>query len=153
MHERLLEIEEVCGEGAGGGGRRRVYVPYDKLVIAVGSTSSTHGVPGLEHCYQLKTIGDSQGIRQRIIGAFAWLCRLCVRLWLMRSFCFICEDNFEKASMPTTTPEERRRLLSFVVCGGGPTGVETAAEIYDLCQEDVINYVRAPQSARILETY
>ena len=44
------------------------------------------------------------------------------------------------ASLPTTTAEERKRLLSFVVCGGGPTGVETAAEIYDLCQEDIINY-------------
>ncbi len=39
-------------------------------------------------------------------------------------------DNFEAASLPTTTPEERRRLLSFVVCGGGPTGVETAAVRY-----------------------
>jgi NADH dehydrogenase FAD-containing subunit len=31
------------------------------------------------------------------------------------------------ASLPSTTEEERKRLLSFVVCGGGPTGVETAA--------------------------
>jgi len=56
---------------------------------------------------------------------------------------------------------ERKRLLQFVVCGGGPTGVETAAvskhininpssrkmmyaqEIYDLCQEDILNYVRS----------
>lgn len=56
-------------------------------------------------------------------------------------------------------PPERKRLLQFVVCGGGPTGVETAAvskhinispglinimyaqEIYDLCQEDILNYV------------
>jgi hypothetical protein len=45
-----------------------------------------------------------------------------------------------QASLPTTTPEERRRLLSFVVCGGGPTGVEAAAEIYDLCQEDIMQY-------------
>jgi hypothetical protein len=36
-------------------------------------------------------------------------------------------DNFETASLPTTSPEDRKRLLSFVVCGGGPTGVETAA--------------------------
>jgi NADH dehydrogenase FAD-containing subunit len=42
---------------------------YDKLVIAVGSTSSTHGVPGLEHCFQLKTIADAQKIRRRIMGA------------------------------------------------------------------------------------
>lgn len=31
------------------------------------------------------------------------------------------------ASLPTTSAEERKRLLSFVICGGGPTGVETAA--------------------------
>jgi hypothetical protein len=36
-------------------------------------------------------------------------------------------DNFEAASLATTDPEERKRLLSFVVCGGGPTGVELAA--------------------------
>ena len=41
---------------------------YDKLVIAVGSTSSTHGVPGLENCLQLKTVGDALKMRQRIIG-------------------------------------------------------------------------------------
>ena len=41
---------------------------YDKLVIAVGSTSSTHGVPGLENCFQLKTVGDAQAIRRRIMG-------------------------------------------------------------------------------------
>jgi NADH dehydrogenase FAD-containing subunit len=49
-------------------------------------------------------------------------------------------ENFEAASLPTTTSEERKRLLSFVVCGGGPTGIETAAEIYDLCQEDIVKY-------------
>jgi len=69
----------------------------------VGSTSSTHGVPGLENCFQLKSIGDAQAIRRRIL------------------------DNFEAASLPTTSPEERKRLLSFVICGGGPTGIETAA--------------------------
>jgi NADH dehydrogenase FAD-containing subunit len=76
---------------------------YDKLIIACGSVSSTHGVPGLENCFQLKSISDARAIRRRIL------------------------DNFEAASLPTTTPEERKRLLSFVICGGGPTGVETAA--------------------------
>ncbi|GBE81875.1 hypothetical protein SCP_0402490 [Sparassis crispa] len=112
MSERLLEVETVAPSGQ----KEQLYIPYDKLIIAVGSTSSTHGVEGLEHCFQLKTIADARQIRQRII------------------------DNFETAALPTTTPEERQRLLSFVVCGGGPTGVETAAEIYDLCQEDVISY-------------
>ncbi|PFH54142.1 hypothetical protein AMATHDRAFT_72670 [Amanita thiersii Skay4041] len=112
MSERLLEVETVSPHGM----KSNFYIPYDKLVIAVGSTSSTHGVPGLENCYQLKTISDAQAIRRKIM------------------------DNFELASLPTTSPEERKRLLSFVICGGGPTGVETAAEIYDLCQEDIMNY-------------
>ncbi|KAJ7685463.1 hypothetical protein DFH06DRAFT_43685 [Mycena polygramma] len=112
MSERLLEVETLSADGK----KANLYIPYDKLIIAVGSTSSTHGVPGLEHCFQLKTIADAQKIRRRVM------------------------DNFEAASLPTTTPEERKRLLSFVVCGGGPTGVETAAEIYDFCQEDIMNY-------------
>lgn len=53
-----------------------------------------------------------------------------------------CIDNLEIAALPTTTPEERDRLLSFVICGGGPTGVETASEIYDMVNEDVLEYVR-----------
>ncbi|KIM48810.1 hypothetical protein M413DRAFT_61164 [Hebeloma cylindrosporum] len=112
MSERLLEIEFKASDGT----TNNIYLPYDKIVLAVGSSSSTHGVPGLENCFQLKTIGDAQAIRRRIM------------------------DNFELASLPTTSPEERKRLLSFVICGGGPTGVETAAEIYDFCQEDIMKY-------------
>lgn len=48
--------------------------------------------------------------------------------------------NLELASLPTTTPEERTRLLSFVICGGGPTGVEFAAELVDMMAEDVLKY-------------
>jgi NADH dehydrogenase len=48
--------------------------------------------------------------------------------------------NLESACLPTTTDEERRRLLSFVVCGGGPTGVEFAAELYDMLNEDLIEF-------------
>ncbi|KDQ60882.1 hypothetical protein JAAARDRAFT_31884 [Jaapia argillacea MUCL 33604] len=112
MNEKLLEIETISSSGEPG----RMYLPYDKLVISVGSTSATHGVSGLEHCFQLKTISDARAIRRRII------------------------DNFETASLPTTSVEDRKRLLSFVICGGGPTGVESAAEIWDLCQEDLMNY-------------
>ena len=46
-------------------------------------------------------------------------------------------QNLEYACLPTTTDAERRRLLSFVICGGGPTGVEFAAELFDLLNEDL----------------
>lgn len=44
----------------------------------------------------------------------------------------------ELACLPTTSDEERKRLLSFVISGGGPTGVEFAAELYDLLNEDLL---------------
>ncbi|CAH0058602.1 unnamed protein product [Clonostachys solani] len=91
----------------------RFYVPYDKLVIAVGSTTNPHGVKGLEHAFFLKNVDDARKIRNRVI------------------------QNFELACLPTTSDEERKRLLSFVVSGGGPTGVEFAAELYDLLNEDL----------------
>ncbi|RKP05334.1 hypothetical protein THASP1DRAFT_9338, partial [Thamnocephalis sphaerospora] len=84
-----------------------------QLVIAVGSTTNTMGVPGVEHCHQLKTLADAAGLRRKVMA------------------------NFEQAALPTTTPEERKRLLSFVVCGGG---VEFAAELYDFLTEDLVNY-------------
>lgn len=65
MNERLLEVEVPATPE---GDKKRIYVPYDKLIIAVGSVSATHGVTGLENCFQLKTIEDAQKIRRRIIG-------------------------------------------------------------------------------------
>ena len=38
----------------------------DKLIIAVGSSTNTHGVPGLEHCFQLK-VRFSEGNRNVVI--------------------------------------------------------------------------------------
>lgn len=63
---------------------------------------------------QLKTIDDSLKIRRRIL------------------------TNLEIASLPSTSPEQREKLLNFVVCGGGPTGVEFASELYDMISEDVM---------------
>lgn len=68
---------------------------------------------GLENCHFLKTIEDAGKVRNRVL------------------------QNLEYACLPTTSDEERRRLLSFVVSGGGPTGVEFAAELFDLLNEDL----------------
>ncbi|AOA64236.1 External NADH-ubiquinone oxidoreductase 2, mitochondrial [Komagataella phaffii CBS 7435] len=107
--EKLVQISCKGSDDS----NQKFYLPYDKLVVAVGSTSNTHGVTGLQYCHQLKTAADALQIKRQIVG------------------------NLEKACLPTTTDEERKRLLSFVVCGGGPTGVELAAEIFDLLNEDL----------------
>ena len=46
-------------------------------------------------------------------------------------------DSFEKAAIPGTSTEERRRLLSFVVVGGGPTSCEFVAELHDFATSDI----------------
>ncbi|MCJ1257783.1 hypothetical protein MMC24_005609 [Lignoscripta atroalba] len=107
--EKLLEVSQTTASGE----KRHFYLPYDKLVIGVGSTSNPHGVKGLENCYFLKTITDAQSIRNKVL------------------------QNLEHACLPTTSDEERRRLLSFVISGGGPTGVEFAAELFDMLNEDL----------------
>lgn len=109
---RLVEVSQVDAQGRD----VRFYVPYDKLVIAVGSQTNPHGVKGLENCHFLKDIRDARVIRNQVI------------------------QNLELACLPTTSDEERRRLLSFVVSGGGPTGVEFAAELYDLLNEDLTKH-------------
>lgn len=107
--EKLVEVSAPGPDGV----KQNFYLPYDKLVIGVGSITNPHGVKGLEHCHFLKDISDARLIRNRI------------------------NRNFEEACLPTTSDEERRRLLSFVVSGGGPTGCEFAAELYDMLNEDL----------------
>jgi len=100
--------------------------PFDILVIGVGATTHTFGVPGVvDYALFLKQINDARLIRQRI---------------------FEC---LERASIPGLGDEERNRLLHFVIVGGGPTGVEFAAELHDLAFAELrkayprlIDYVR-----------
>ena len=113
MSHKLVLVSQPDAQG----NPQQFYLPYDKLVISVGSNTNTHGVDGLEHAHFLKSIVDARAIRNHIM------------------------DNFELACLPTTTDEERRRLLSFVVAGGGPTGVEFASELFDMLQEDLTPYV------------
>lgn len=44
---------------------------------------------------------------------------------------------FEKAALPNLSDDERRKALHFIVIGGGPTGVEFAAELHDFVSEDL----------------
>ncbi len=123
---KVHQFDKLTGE------KQEFYVPYDKLVVAVGSNSNTHGVEGLEYCNQLKTAEDAVSIKKKIT-------------YLL-----------EKACLPTTSDEERKKLLSFVVCGGGPTGVEFAAEIYDLLNEDLPksypNILRQELSVHVIQS-
>ncbi|PUZ59420.1 hypothetical protein GQ55_4G039700 [Panicum hallii var. hallii] len=95
---------------------------YDYLVVALGANVNTFNTPGvLEHCHFLKEVEDAQKIRRSVI------------------------DCFEKASLPNISEEEKRKALHFVVIGGGPTGVEFAAELHDFLVEDLVKLYPAIQ--------
>lgn len=87
---------------------------YDKLAIAVGVKTNTFGISSIAEgrkkgdsgIFFLKQLEHARAIRANII------------------------DGFEKASIPTVTDDERRRLLSFLVVGGGPTSCEFTAELH-----------------------
>jgi NADH dehydrogenase len=91
-----------------------ITVSYDKLILAVGAYSQTFGVPGVrEHANFLRDVGDARSIRLRVLQCF------------------------ERAELPSTTDEQRHKLLHFAIVGGGPTGIEFAAELHDLIHDDL----------------
>eukprot|EP00698_Gefionella_okellyi_P023492 TRINITY_DN8040_c0_g2_i1.p1 TRINITY_DN8040_c0_g2~~TRINITY_DN8040_c0_g2_i1.p1 ORF type:complete len:568 (+),score=127.28 TRINITY_DN8040_c0_g2_i1:188-1891(+) len=89
-------------------------VPYDYLVVGVGAETNTFGTPGVaENCIFLKEVEDARRLRELVY------------------------ERFEQASVPGISLEEKKRLLHFVVVGGGPTGVEFAGELHDHLHDDL----------------
>lgn len=93
----------------------RVYtMPYDKLVIACGTYQRTFGTPGVvQNAWFLKDVQNARAVRWRVL------------------------ECFEQAEHPELNDEQRRKLLNFIVVGGGPTGAEMAAALYDLVNSDL----------------
>jgi NADH dehydrogenase len=101
LDARVVETRHVITGGV-------ARLPYDHLVLALGSVTSTFGIPGVEeHTLPLKTLEDAETLRNRIVAAL------------------------EQAVVTPAGPE-RDRLLTFAVVGGGYTGCECAGELVDL---------------------
>ena len=105
-------------------GRR---IPFDDLIIATGAEHAYFGNDWASFAPGLKTIDDATYLRRRILLAFER-----------------AETELDAA--------ERRRLLNFVVVGGGPTGVEMAGAIAELAKRALASDFRSidPRSARII---
>ena len=103
-------------------------VSYDYLILAAGATHSYFGNDAWEpHAGGLKTIDDAIKMRNRILAAF---------------------EVAERASNET----DRRRDLTFVIVGGGPTGVELAGAIAEIARHSIARDFDAidPTQARIV---
>jgi NADH dehydrogenase len=96
-------------------------VPYDQLVLALGGITNQNLIPGSEHAFTFKTLADGMVLRNHFI------------------------ERFERADVLAGTesdPERKRRLLTFVVIGGGLVGVELFGELTAFADEIVRFYPR-----------
>src|SRR5262245_16255980 len=86
-------------------------LPYDYLVLATGARHSYFGHDEYAaYAPGLKTLTDAVGLRNKILGAFE-----------------ACEH--------TLVPQDHPELLTFIIVGGGPTGVELAGAIAELARQ------------------
>jgi NADH:ubiquinone reductase (H+-translocating) len=91
-------------------------ISYDHLVIAMGTRLDYDKIPGMrEHAFPFKYLGDALSLRNQLVRAL------------------------EEAELESD-PELRRALLTFVVAGGGFSGVECIAEMNDFLREAVHSY-------------
>jgi NADH dehydrogenase FAD-containing subunit len=109
-------------------GRTDVPISYDYLILATGATHSYFGHPEFEkYAPGLKNLADAAAIRNKILEAFEQA---------------EAEDDASR----------RQELLTFVLVGAGPTGVEMASAIGELVQSMLKSELRRtdPESARIV---
>jgi NADH:ubiquinone reductase (H+-translocating) len=107
---RRAKLREIDHENKTATVDGEVEFSYDHLVIALGGQPNFFGIPGVEeHALTMRGIEDAEQVRNRVI------------------------ERFEEVSlMRGEIPESK---LTFVVIGGGATGVETASELYNLVHE------------------
>jgi NADH dehydrogenase len=101
---------------------------YDHLIIAPGTVTDFRGLPGLpEHALPFKNLADALELRSRVIR------------------------SLEEADVESDDPELRRQLLTFVVAGGGFSGVEVVAELNDFVRHVAKLYRRIdPKEIRVV---
>jgi len=102
--------------------------PFDYLILACGATHSYFGHDDWEEFAPgLKTLEQATEIRRRVLTAF---------------------ENAERA----TDPDRRRKYLTFVIVGGGPTGVELAGAIGEMSRHTLAKDFRSidVKSAKVL---
>jgi len=121
------EVTDIDTEARCVATRRGARVGYDTLVLATGARHSYFGNDHwAAHAPGLKTIDDAFHLRQRILSAF------------------------EKAEMAERA-EDRAALLTFLIVGGGPTGVELAGAIAELARSVACDFHHIdPASARVV---
>jgi NADH dehydrogenase len=119
-----LEAKEVHVDEFG----EELTIPYDSLIVAGGAATSYFGHDEFEKCASgLKSLDDALALRGEIFGAFE-----------------LAEAEVDAA--------KRKRLMTFVVVGGGPSGVELAGQLKELSRRALRRNYRSidPRDTRVV---
>jgi NADH:ubiquinone reductase (non-electrogenic) len=112
---QFKERTMVCQPAFDSLSKEQLKIPYDMVVISPGCSTNTFNTPGVdEHAFMVKNVRDANAIRDKT------------------------NQNLEIASLPCTTEEQQKQLLHIAIVGGGPTGIEIAAELTDLFKGDIL---------------
>ncbi len=119
---RVVDVDPDAGTVTYEAGGTRHTLGYDHLVAATGARQAYFGRDEFaDLTYALKTVDDAERLRRQIVRCF-------------------------EEAHTTSDPEHRKNLLSFIVVGAGPTGVELAGQIKELAQRyfaDAIHNITA----------
>lgn len=129
LRARTVEVEHADG--------RRVQVPYDYLVVALGGVTNYHHAPGAaDYSYDLKSLDDAIRLRNHVLA------------------------TLELADV-TADQAERRALLTFLAVGGGYAGIEGLGQLVDFVRKALrfypsiqpheLRFVLATRGERLLE--
>jgi NADH dehydrogenase len=131
---RQKNVAVILGEASAIDTERKIVtlldgeIAYDYLVVATGATHSYFDHPEWEHAAPgLKTIDDALEIRRRVLMAF-------------------------EAAERESDPEKQKAWMTFVIVGGGPTGVEMAGAVSEIARKTMIRDFRniVPSLARVI---
>ncbi|KAK3670841.1 hypothetical protein LTR78_009285 [Recurvomyces mirabilis] len=112
FHTKTCKCMSACDDVRAGEGRA-FEVSYDRLILAPGCVTNTFRTPGADkHSFFVRNVADAKKVQHRL------------------------KQLLELASLPGMSEEEQRGLLHIIIVGGGPTGVELAAEMSDLFNDD-----------------
>jgi len=98
-------------------------LPYDKLVVGVGFQPNDFGVPGVkEHAHFMKETADAGVFKDHVLEKLE-----------EASYMHAVDNDMDLSKVEEA---EMRKALTFVIVGGGPTGVELAAELTDFLHKE-----------------
>ncbi len=119
LEDRLVTVRHRVAESSDSQSFHKFKLEYDYLVLALGSETNYFGNKDIaRHTFAMKTVDDAILLRNHVINVL------------------------EQANLENSNRDLRRSLMTFVIVGGGFSGVETAGSLNDFVKESIKRYYK-----------